>query len=66
MKTDITIEDCLKGAWQALLNGDTKTRDTLCAMAEKTFVENNAEVLPANTSVLNRNIVEAEYEIIKE
>ena len=36
-KTEITVQDCLRGAWQALLKGDTDTRDILCAMAERAF-----------------------------
>lgn len=49
-KTDITIQDCLAGAFQALLRGDTAERDQLCALAERAFA--GRESLPADTSVL--------------
>lgn len=34
-KTDITAQDALRGAWQALIRGDTTSRDTLCALVER-------------------------------
>ncbi len=34
-KTDITASDALRAAWQAILQGDTATRDTLCALVER-------------------------------
>lgn len=48
-KTEITVDDCLKGAWQALLKGDTETRDKLCAMVERAF--DGQESIPGNTIV---------------
>lgn len=48
-KTDLTVEDCLRGAFQALLRGDTTERDKLCAMAERAFKTNDP--LPGNTPV---------------
>jgi hypothetical protein len=30
----MSVDDCLKAAWQALLRGDTAERDRLCALAE--------------------------------
>ena len=36
-KTITTLQDCLAGAFQALLMGDSDERDKLCAMAERTF-----------------------------
>lgn len=36
-KTKITVQDCIQGAWQALLKGDLEGRDRLCAMAERAF-----------------------------
>lgn len=47
-KTDFTVKDCLAGAWQALLCGDTKQRDVLCAMAEKAM---DGDSCPADTPV---------------
>lgn len=49
-KTDITLQDCLAGAFQALLRGDTNERDKLCALAERAFKNNNS--LPRDTPVL--------------
>jgi hypothetical protein len=30
----MSVEDCLKAAWQALLRGDLAERDRLCKLAE--------------------------------
>jgi hypothetical protein len=49
-KTTITVQDCLQGAFQALLKGDLKQRDILCAMAEKGF--NGSESVPLDTPVI--------------
>lgn len=57
-KTTITVEDCLKGAFQALLKGDTHQRDVLCAMAEKTM---KGESCSSNTPVSQGTITDAEY-----
>jgi len=51
-KTDLTVQDCLQGAFQALLNGDTEGRDKLCGMAERTFQQHGAKVLPGSTPVV--------------
>jgi len=48
-KTDITIEDCVKGAWQALLRGDLEERDRLCNLAEIGF--NGEKVAPKDRSI---------------
>lgn len=54
-ETKITLEDCLAGAFQALLRGDTKSRDTLCAMAEKAFSVTGQTSLPGDTVIqINR------------
>lgn len=49
-KTDITVEDCLRGAFAALLRGDTDERDRLCAMAERAFPDSQ-ESIPGDTPV---------------
>ena len=41
-KTVLTVQDCLAGAFQALLRGDLAERDKLCAMAERAFDSNEA------------------------
>lgn len=48
--TEITVQDCLRGAWQALLMGNTADRDKLCAMAERAFKGSN-EPIPGDTPV---------------
>jgi hypothetical protein len=35
MSLETTSQDCLRGAWAALLRGETGERDRLCARAEK-------------------------------
>ena len=62
MKTkDLTIQDCMKNAWQALLNGDTKGRDEWCAMAEKGF-PNDVDDMPCDTPIpLNMKDVTPKY-----
>ena len=54
-ETDITIKDALSGAFQALLRGDTGTRDVLCALAERTFQENGNADLPGDTVINLKN-----------
>lgn len=50
MKTnDITVEDCLKAAFAALLRGDTAERDRLCELAEFGF--DGQSVVPADKSI---------------
>lgn len=44
-----TVDDCLKGAWAALLVGDVPTRDKLCAMVEKQ-IDGRSEI-PADEPV---------------
>lgn len=41
-KTDITAQDALRGAWAALIRGDTDTRDTLCALVERQIGKRDA------------------------
>lgn len=48
-KTDITIKDCMVGAFQALLNGDTDERDRLCNLAEIGF--NGRETVNGEESI---------------
>ncbi len=36
-KTTITVEDCMKGAFSALLRGDLAERDRLCELATTAF-----------------------------
>jgi hypothetical protein len=50
-KTDLTVQDCLAGAFQALLRGDTAGRDALCAMAERAFQQHGNQPLPGDTPV---------------
>ena len=50
-KTDLTVRDCLAGAFQALLRGDTAGRDTLCAMAERAFQKHGNQPLSEDTPV---------------
>lgn len=54
-ETKITVQDCLAGAFQALLRGDTHQRDVLCAMAEKAFHVTGESSLPGDTVIeINR------------
>ncbi len=48
-KTEITVQDCMQGAWQALLRGDTDERDKLCALAERAFA--GKQTVPLDTPV---------------
>jgi len=48
-KTKLTVDDCLRAAFQAILKGDTKTRDDLCNLAEKSF--NGHDVVTGDTEV---------------
>lgn len=50
-KTELTVQDCMAAAFQAILRGDTAERDRLCAMAERAFQKNGGESLPGNTPV---------------
>jgi hypothetical protein len=50
-KTEITLQDCLAGAFQALLRGDTAERDRLCALAERAFQSSTQDALPADSVV---------------
>ncbi len=59
-KTDMTVKDCLQGAFQALLRGDTHQRDVLCAMAEKAFKPGETSC-PGDRSVLKLTITDAEF-----
>ena len=54
-KTDITVKDCLAGAFQALLKGDTHQRDVLCAMAERAF-DGKGSSIPGDTVIPLRNV----------
>lgn len=49
-KTELTVQDCMAGAFQALLRGGLAERDRLCALAQRAFRGN--ESIPADTSVL--------------
>ena len=51
-QADFNLQDCLAGAFQALLRGDTVERDKLCALAERAFETTGKDVLPGDTSVL--------------
>lgn len=53
-ETKITLEDCLKGAFQALLKGDTAERDRLCALAERTFNNHGNIELPGDTDAMEK------------
>lgn len=53
-KTDITVGDCLKGAFSALLRGDTKERDRLCDMALMGFDGKN-EPVPLDKSIFTKH-----------
>jgi hypothetical protein len=48
-ETDITVQDCLQGAFAALLRGDTTERDRLCAMASTAF--DGAGSVPLDTPI---------------
>jgi len=54
-QTDITVHDCLKAAWEALLRGDTEERDRLCNLAKMGMGE-------APMVLLNKSIFETEGE----
>jgi hypothetical protein len=49
-RTDFTVEDALRGAWQTLLRGDTATRDRLCDAAMAAFKPGETNI-PADRSV---------------
>ena len=49
-KTNLTVQDCLAGAVQALLRGDLTERDRLCALADRAMAGRDA--VPADTPVL--------------
>lgn len=51
-RTEITIQDLLAGAFQALLRGDTAERDKLCAMATKTFEAHGNVDLAGDTPIV--------------
>jgi len=53
-KTTITLKDCMSGAFQALLKGDTKTRDELCASMERAFKHENADALPKDYEMTDK------------
>lgn len=57
-KTTITVEDCLRGAFAALLKGDTATRDKLCAAAERAF--NGRAEVPGDTPVYGGPTIDGE------
>ena len=44
VETKLTVEDCLRGAWQAMLDGDHDTFDKLCAMADRAFHGDEATI----------------------
>ena len=54
-KTTITLDDCMKGAFQALLRGDTETRDILCETMNRALDETGENSLPKNMDMLNTN-----------
>ena len=58
-KTDLTLQDCLAGAFQAILRGDTGTRDVLCAMAEREFVRSGNQSLPGDTVITLKDATNA-------
>lgn len=62
-ETKITAEDCLKGAFAALLRGDTAERDRLCALAERSFRLGETEV-PADRDVFaaKTKVVDLDWE----
>lgn len=47
----ITVEDCLKASWQALLRGDLKERDRLCDLAKLAFTGGQKQI-PSDTPLL--------------
>jgi len=49
---DITVGDCLQGAFAALLRGDTDERDRLCQLAKMGFGDD--ETVPADKSILEK------------
>lgn len=60
-KTTITVEDCLRGAFAALLKGDTATRDQLCALAERAARPGETEI-PADRDVFAGSTIDGECE----
>lgn len=42
--TEMTVKDCMKSAWEALLKGDTQTRDAMCGLAKRAFDNGETEV----------------------
>lgn len=48
-QTTLTVQDCMAGAFQALLRGDTAERDRLCAMVERTM---KGESVPSDTPII--------------
>lgn len=48
-QTDITVQDCLKGAFAALLRGDLEERDRLCKLAELGF--DGEQTVPGDKSI---------------
>lgn len=49
-KYELTVQDCIAGAFQALLRGDLAECDRLCALAQRAF--RGRDDIPADTSVL--------------
>ena len=49
-KTELTGQDCMAGAFQALMRGDLAERDRLCALARRAFAGRDA--VAADTPVL--------------
>lgn len=49
---DITLEDVMQAAWEAILRGDFKERDRLCELAMMTF-NGKSEPLPGDTLISN-------------
>lgn len=57
-KTDITMQDLLAGAFQAILRGDTGERDRLCAQAEKAFGDRESVPFDEVVSLEPRHVLQ--------
>jgi hypothetical protein len=50
MDNEMTIEDCVRAAWAALMRGDYAERDRLCALAKIGF--GSDEIVSGDKSIM--------------
>lgn len=66
----LTVEDCLRGAFSALLKGDTAERDRLCDLAQTAFDGEGLKKgfavgpIPGNTPV-KQDYIDVDFEEIQ-